>query len=304
MITKEQIAEEYRLIQDEICAALEQMDGEAHFEQEVWEREGGGGGRTRIIQNGKIIEKGGVNFSAVSGQLSHVLKKSLNVDQDDFFATGVSIVIHPNHPLVPIIHMNIRYFEMPSSVFGDKPLRWFGGGIDLTPHYVIEEDARFFHRQLKNCCDTFHPEFYPRFKTWADEYFCIKHRSETRGIGGIFFDRLAANDELTWTDIFEFSKSVGRTFIPVYTELVNRNRHKTFTLEEQEWQYQRRSRYAEFNLVYDAGTKFGLETNGRIESILMSLPPQARWVYNYQPQPGSEEAKTNSLLRKGIDWAS
>ena len=303
MITKEQIAERYRLIQDEICAALEQMDGGATFDQEVWERNGGGGGRTRILQNGNIIEKGGVNFSAVGGELSHVLKKSLNVDQDDFFATGVSIVIHPNHPLVPIIHMNIRYFEMPSSVFGDKPLRWFGGGIDLTPHYIVEEDARFFHRQLKNCCDSFNPEFYPRFKTWADEYFCIKHRSEMRGIGGIFFDRLAANEELSWNEIFEFSQAVGRTFIPIYTELVNRNRHKTFSPEQQEWQYQRRSRYAEFNLVYDAGTRFGLETNGRIESILMSLPPQARWVYNYQPQPGSEEEKTLGLLRKGIDWA-
>ncbi len=303
MITKEQIAEEYRLIQDEICAALEQTDGGASFEQEIWERNGGGGGRTRILQNGNIIEKGGVNFSAVSGELSHVLKKSLNVDQDDFFATGVSIVIHPNHPMVPIIHMNIRYFEMPSTVLGAKPLRWFGGGIDLTPHYVIEEDAKFFHRQLKNCCDTFNPEFYPRFKTWADEYFCIRHRSETRGIGGIFFDRLAANEELSWTEIFEFSKAVGRTFIPVYTELINRNRHKTFSPEQQEWQYQRRSRYAEFNLVYDAGTKFGLETNGRIESILMSLPPQARWLYNYQPATGSEEEKTLGLLRKGIDWA-
>lgn len=303
MITKEQIAEAYRSIQDEICIALEQMDGSAIFEQEIWEREGGGGGRTRIIQNGNIIEKGGVNFSAVEGELSHILKKSLNVDQDDFFATGVSIVIHPNHPMVPIIHMNIRYFEMPSSISGAKPLRWFGGGIDLTPHYIIEEDARFFHRQLKNCCDTFHPEFYLRFKTWADEYFCIKHRNETRGIGGIFFDRLAANEELSWNEIFEFSQAVGRTFIPVYTELVNRNRYKTFTPEQQEWQYQRRSRYAEFNLVYDAGTKFGLETNGRIESILMSLPPQARWIYNYLPEQGSEEEKTLNLLRKGIDWA-
>ena len=303
MITKEQIAEEYRLIQDEICAALEQLDGGAHFEQENWQREGGGGGRSRVMQNGNVIEKGGVNFSAVDGQLPHTLKKSLIVDQDDFFATGVSIVIHPKQPWVPIIHMNIRYFEMPSSVLSDKPLRWFGGGIDLTPHYVIEEDARFFHRQLKNCCDTYHHEFYPRFKTWADEYFCIKHRKETRGIGGIFFDRLAANDELSWTDIFEFSKSVGRTFIPVYTELVNRNRDKPFTENEKNWQYQRRGRYAEFNLVYDAGTKFGLETNGRIESILMSLPPQANWVYNFQPQPGSEEEKTMGLLRKGIDWA-
>ncbi len=304
MITKEQIAEEYRLIQDEICAALEKLDGGTRFEQETWQRDGGGGGRSRVIQNGNIIEKGGVNFSAVEGQLPLTLQKSLVVDQEDFFATGVSIVIHPSHPWVPIIHMNIRYFEMPSSVLGDKPVRWFGGGIDLTPHYVIEEDARFFHRQLKNCCDTYHHEFYPRFKTWADEYFCIKHRKETRGIGGIFFDRLAANDELSWTDIFEFSKNLGRTFIPVYTELVNRNRDKSFTENEKNWQYQRRGRYAEFNLVYDAGTKFGLETNGRIESILMSLPPQANWAYNFQPKPGSQEEKTNSLLRKGVDWVS
>lgn len=304
MITKEQITAEYQLIQDEICAALEQLDGEAHFEQEIWQREGGGGGRTRVIQNGNILEKGGVNFSAVYGQLPHSLKKSLKVDEDDFFATGVSIVMHPNHPWVPIIHMNIRYFEMPSSIHGDKPLRWFGGGIDLTPHYVIEEDAKFFHRQLKNCCDTYNHGFYSRFKTWADDYFYIRHRNEMRGIGGIFYDRLAANDDLSWVDIFEFSKNVGRTFIPVYSELVNRNRHKSYTEEEQNWQYQRRSRYAEFNLVYDAGTKFGLETNGRIESILMSLPPQARWLYNAQPEPGSQEEKTNTLLHKGIDWAN
>jgi coproporphyrinogen III oxidase len=303
MISKEQIAAEYQLIQDEICAALEQCDGLAHFEEEKWEREGGGGGRTRIIQNGKIFEKGGVNFSAVHGKLPHTMKKALNVDQDDFFATGVSIVIHPNHPMVPIIHMNIRYFEMPSS-FGDdhEPVRWFGGGIDLTPHYVINGDAQYFHAYLKSVCDRFNHNFYHRFKTWADDYFFIKHRNETRGVGGIFYDRLTASDEFTWETIFEFSKTLGRSFIPIYTELVKRNRDTTFTEQQQLWQYQRRSRYAEFNLVYDAGTKFGLETNGRIESILMSLPPTAKWVYNYQPEPGSEEEKTLSLLKKGINW--
>jgi len=302
-LTKEQISADYRQIQDEICAALEQVDGIAKFEEEMWEREGGGGGRTRVIQNGNILEKGGVNFSAVYGELPHSVQKALGVEQDDFFATGVSIVIHPNHPIVPIIHMNIRYFEMPSTMSGDqKPVRWFGGGIDLTPHYIIEDDARFFHQNLKDVCDKFYHDFYNRFKHWADDYFYIKHRNETRGIGGVFYDRLTAHDELSWETIFEFSKALGRSFIPTYTELVNRNRNKPFTDEQQQWQYQRRSRYAEFNLVYDAGTKFGLETNGRIESILMSLPPTAKWLYNFQPQPGSEEEKTLSLLKKGINW--
>ncbi|ASU34635.1 oxygen-dependent coproporphyrinogen oxidase [Mucilaginibacter xinganensis] len=303
MISKEQIAAEYQLIQDEICAALEQCDGLAYFEEEKWERDGGGGGRTRVIQNGNIFEKGGVNFSAVHGQLPHTMQKALNIDHDDFFATGVSIVIHPNHPMVPIIHMNIRYFEIPSSFAdGREPIRWFGGGIDLTPHYVIDADAQYFHAYLKSVCDKFNHDFYHRFKTWADDYFFIKHRNETRGVGGIFYDRLTANSELTWENIFEFSKGVGRSFIPIYTELVNRNRNSTFNEAQQFWQYQRRSRYTEFNLVYDAGTKFGLETNGRIESILMSLPPTAKWVYNYQPVPGSEEEKTLSLLKKGINW--
>lgn len=303
MITKEQVAADYQLIQDEICQSLEQLDGKARFEEELWEREGGGGGRTRVIQNGNILEKGGVNFSAVHGKLPDTMKKALKVEQDDFFATGVSIVIHPNHPLVPIIHMNIRYFEMPSLFEDGQPLRWFGGGIDLTPHYVIEEDARFFHNSLKNVCDEFSSDFYRRFKTWADDYFYIKHRNETRGIGGIFYDRLTATDEVSWADIFAFSKKVGRTFAPVYTELVNRNRNKDYNSQHQQWQYQRRSRYAEFNLVYDAGTRFGLETNGRIESILMSLPPTAQWLYNFQPEAGSEEEKTLSLLKKGVNWA-
>ena len=297
MINKEDIAADYQIIQDEICRGLEQLDGLGAFEEEIWEREGGGGGRTRIIQNGNVLEKGGVNFSAVYGQLPKTVKKSLKVDSDDFFATGVSIVIHPNHPLVPIIHMNIRYFEM------NEDVRWFGGGIDLTPHYVFEEDARFFHSHLKAVCDQYSPSFYPDFKKWADNYFFIKHRNETRGIGGIFYDRLSpATSGVEWHGIFEFSKAVGRSFLPMYSELVNRHRSTGFTDNEKQWQYQRRSRYAEFNLVYDAGTRFGLETNGRIESILMSLPPQANWVYNYQPQRGSEEEKTLALLKKGIDW--
>ncbi len=304
MINKEQIAAGYRLIQDEICHALENLDGKCKFEEERWERDGGGGGRTRVIQNGNLFEKGGVNFSAVHGKLPASMQKALKVEHEDFFATGVSIVIHPNHPMVPIIHMNIRYFELPASLGGDgQPVRWFGGGIDLTPHYIIDEDVRYFHQNLKAVCDRFSNDFYTRFKTWADDYFFIKHRDETRGIGGIFYDRLTATDELSWDTLFEFSKAVGRSFIPTYSELVNRNRHKTFTEAQQQWQYQRRSRYAEFNLVYDAGTKFGLETNGRIESILMSLPPTAKWLYNFQPEVGSEEERTLGLLKKGINWA-
>jgi len=301
MIMKEQIAEAYQEIQDEICAGLELADGRGKFQEELWERDGGGGGRTRIIQNGNLLEKGGVNFSSVHGKLPEAIKKAFGVSSDDFFATGVSIVIHPNHPWIPIIHMNIRYFEMPGEK--GKELRWFGGGIDLTPHYLIEEDARYFHSALKDTCDRFNLDFYSRFKKWADDYFFIKHRNETRGIGGIFYDRLNPESTgLDWETIFEFSKAVGRTFVPVYTELISRNKDKAYTDIHKAWQYQRRSRYVEFNLVYDAGTKFGLETNGRIESILMSLPPQANWIYDFKPEPGSDEEYTLNLLRKDINW--
>lgn len=307
MITKEQIAIAYQQLQDEICKGLELADGTGKFIEEQWEREGGGSGRTRVLQNGTVLEKGGVNFSAVHGKLPESVKKAFGVIEDDFFATGVSIVIHPNHPWVPIIHMNIRYFEMPAPEghsVGNDQIRWFGGGIDLTPHYVINEDARFFHQYLKNVCNQYSPDFYPKFKSWADDYFFIKHRQETRGVGGIFYDRLTPDSAgISWENIFDFSKEIGRSFIPIYTELINRNRDTAFTEHHKQWQYQRRSRYAEFNLVYDAGTKFGLETNGRIESILMSLPPQANWVYDFKPQPNSEEEKTLSLLKKGIDWA-
>lgn len=297
MINKEEVVKAYQTLQDEICVGLEQVDGKSRFKEELWQRDGGGGGRTRIIQQGNIIEKGGVNFSAVHGQLPEVIQKSLGVQQDDFFATGVSIVIHPNHPWIPIIHMNIRYFEM------NEKVRWFGGGIDLTPHYVIESDATFFHQALKNVCDEFDPTFYSKFKTWADDYFYIKHREETRGIGGIFYDRLKPeNTGLTFDDIFAFSVSLGKSFLPTYTELINRNRNKQVDDTNRQWQYQRRSRYVEFNLLYDAGTKFGLETNGRVESILMSLPPQANWVYDYHPEANGLEAQTLNFLKKGIDW--
>lgn len=297
MFTKEEIAASYREIQDTICKGLEEADGSAVFEEELWTREGGGGGRTRIIQDGQVIERGGVNFSAVHGKLPEKIKTAFGVQEEDFFATGVSIVIHPKNPWVPIIHMNIRYFEL------NKQTRWFGGGIDLTPHYIIPADATFFHKQLKEICNQFQMNFYERFKKWADDYFFIKHRQETRGIGGIFFDRLQPdNSMLSYDQLFDFSKALGKNFVPIYAELIKRNQKKSYTLDQKDWQLIRRSRYVEFNLVYDSGTKFGLETNGRIESILMSLPPQANWVYNHQPIAGSEEEKTQQLLKKGIDW--
>lgn len=296
---KEKVAESYRQIQDQICKGLEEVDGIGRFEEEIWEREGGGGGRTRIMQGGNVIDRGGVNFSAVHGKLPDQIKNSFGVDEDEFFATGVSIVIHPVNPWVPIIHMNIRYFEL------NEKVRWFGGGIDVTPHYVIKEDAHFFHSYLKNICDQFSPMFYNDFKSWADRYFYINHRKETRGIGGIFYDRLdPEKSELTYDEILTFSEQVGNSFLPIYTELIKRNQDKPFTDKHKAWQTFRRGRYVEFNLVYDAGTKFGLETNGRIESILMSLPPQATWLYNFKADPGSEEEKTLDLLKQGIDWIS
>src|SRR5690606_151938 len=296
-LTKEHIAATYKSIQDEITAGLEALDGRSAFVEEMWEREGGGGGRTGIIQDGNILEKGGVNFSAVHGKLLAAIKKSFQVEEVDFFAIGVSIVIHPNNPWVPIIHMNIRYFELGENI------RWFGGGIDLTPHYVVEDDARFFHHMMKNVCDKHHANFYPEFKTWADNYFFIKHRQETRGIGGVFYDKLTPEKTgLTDEELFKFSCDLGRTFLPTYTELVNRNRDRKFSSQEKEWQLLRRGRYVEFNLVYDAGTRFGLETNGRIESILMSLPAQANWAYDFKPEAGSNEEKTLSLLKKDINW--
>jgi len=297
MMFREEVAAAYQQVQDSICEGLTLADGKANFEEEIWQRDGGGGGRTRVMQNGNVIEKGGVNFSAVHGKLPETVKKAFTVDSDEFFATGVSIVMHPENPFVPIIHMNIRYFEM------DEQTRWFGGGIDLTPHYVIPTDARFFHHRLKQTCDTYDSSFYSKFKAHADDYFFIKHREETRGVGGIFYDRLKPeNTNLDFKQILDFSVAVGNTFLPVYTELIDRNRDAEFTEQQKEWQYLRRSRYAEFNLVYDAGTKFGLETNGRIESILMSLPPTAKWHYNPKVLANSEEEKTLQLLKKGIDW--
>lgn len=295
-MTKEEIQDWFKGLQDDICSALENTDGNGKFHQDLWKRPEGGGGRTRVLKEGNIIEKGGVNFSAVHGPTPVKILEALKIDQADFFATGVSIVMHPKSPMVPIIHMNVRYFEMSNGI------SWFGGGIDLTPHYVNEEDAKFFHNQMKACCDRHDSSYYTEFKKWADDYFYIKHRKETRGIGGIFFDRLSANDQFSKTDRWKFVQDVGSQFAPIYTHFMSKNKDLPFGENEKQWQYLRRGRYAEFNLVWDKGTKFGLDTDGRTESILMSLPPQANWEYNHIPKPNSKEQLTLNLLKKGIDW--
>lgn len=302
-INKENISHWLKELQHSICTSLEAADGKGTFSVENWTREEGGGGISRVINDGEVLEKGGVMFSAVHGDAPDFLFKekehSVSTEKTNkpkFFATGVSIVIHPKSPMVPIIHMNIRYFEM------DNGVKWLGGGIDLTPHYIVEEDAKFFHNELKKVCDKHHANYYAQFKKWADDYFYISHRKETRGIGGIFFDRLNSNDDMTFEKNFAFWQDVGKAFAPIYVELMNRNKNKAFNEQNKQWQLLRRGRYVEFNLVYDKGTKFGLETNGRIESILMSLPKFASWEYNFQPTKNSEEEKTLSLLKKDINW--
>jgi coproporphyrinogen III oxidase len=292
---KQLIASRLEQLQDSICNGLLELDKTASIQEDLWQRPGGGGGRTRAI-SGQHIEKGGVNFSAVHGTLSPEAAKSLGIVAGDFFATGVSIVLHPANPWVSIIHMNVRYFEAGDSW-------WFGGGIDASPHYISMEEASGFHNKLKHCCDLVNTSFYPRFKKWADDYFYIKHRHETRGIGGIFFDRLT-DPEISKSAGLDFILGVGQTFLPAYTDLFSPNVDKPFNDDHKNWQLIRRGRYVEFNLAWDRGTRFGLETDGRAESILMSLPHDARWVYNYVPQTGSLEEQTQQLLKKDIDWVS
>lgn len=293
---RERIAQAYRQIQTHICGAIAAADGGAAFSTEPWNHAGGGGGITRILQKGAVLEKAGVNFSGVEGVLTKEMAASIGVEVSPFFATGVSIVMHPNSPHVPIIHMNIRYFEMEGGGY------WFGGGIDLTPHYVVPEQARFFHESVKQVCDRFDLAYYPKFKPWADDYFFNPHRNETRGVGGIFYDHLKEDDHHSKADLLEFSLAVGRLFPEVYTHLIALNRDKPYNEAEKHWQMLRRGRYVEFNLVYDRGTRFGLFGNGRVESILMSLPALAGWEYNHKPAPGSPEATTLEWLRKGVEW--
>ncbi len=291
-INKKEIQHSFESLQDQICNTLESIDGGARFREDIWQREEGGGGKTRVMEEGNVFEKAGVNTSAVWGRLPERMAQRMEVDTGDFFAAGISLVIHPRNPMVPTVHMNLRYFDMEN---GDS---WFGGGTDLTPYYIFEDDARHFHATLKAACDKHDAEYYPRFKKWCDEYFFIKHRGEARGVGGIFFDYLKGSNDL----LSSFVIDVGEAFLPSYIPLVERRKNMPYTNAQREWQLVRRGRYVEFNLVYDRGTLFGLETKGRIESILMSLPPFVSWKYEYHPEPGSPETALLEILKNPREW--
>jgi coproporphyrinogen III oxidase len=326
-------------LQNRICAALEEADGKAKFFEDKWERPEGGGGKTRVIANGNVFEKGGVNTSVVYGDVTDAMRTQLKIDGAKWFACGLSLVIHPINPFVPTVHCNYRMFELYNEQ--DEVIdRWFGGGTDLTPYYLFEEDARHFHQTYKDVCDQFDPNFYSKFKEVCDNYFVNFHRNnERRGIGGIFYDyqreapsipqggsghsqpslpqepddsdtsniskeRSVDNPPLGGGGAFwiAFGKACGDAFIPAYIPIVEKRKNTTYTAENKRWQEIRRGRYVEFNLVHDRGTLFGLKTNGRIESILMSLPPTVRFEYNYQPKPGSEEEKLLQACLHPRDW--
>jgi coproporphyrinogen III oxidase len=277
-------------LQDDICVALEKLDG-GSFREDPWTRPGGGGGRTRVLEEGAIFEKAAVNTSVVHGELEDAFAKRLPGDGRAFFAAGVSLIVHPRNPLAPTAHANFRFI-----VHGQKA--WFGGGSDLTPHYLFDEDARHFHQTFKDACDRHDPAYYPRFKKACDAYFWLKHRGESRGVGGLFFEDMGGDLERE----FAFVKDCGRAFLPAYVPIIERRKDAPHTDAQRRWQELRRGRYVEFNLLYDRGTVFGLETGGRVESILVSLPPLVQWAYDIQPLPGSEEARLLDVLRHPRAW--
>ncbi|ARV58990.1 coproporphyrinogen III oxidase [Nostocales cyanobacterium HT-58-2] len=319
---KVRVSQFMRQLQDEICQVLEQLDGVGTFQEDEWQRPEGGGGRSRVIRDGAVFERGGVNFSEVSG--SHlppsILAQRPEAAGHTFYATGTSMVLHPRNPYVPTVHLNYRYFEA-------GPVWWFGGGSDLTPYYPNVSDAAHFHSVLKQACDAHHPDYYQVFKHWCDEYFYLKHRQESRGVGGLFFDYQDGLGQLyrgpysdskaaiysnqigtpaprTWEEVFAFVRSCGETFAPAYVPIVERRQSMEYGDRQRQFQLYRRGRYVEFNLVYDRGTIFGLQTNGRIESILMSLPPLVRWEYDYKPEPNTPEAELYETFLKPQDWAN
>jgi coproporphyrinogen III oxidase len=314
----------FRRLQDQIVAALERVDGHA-FREDEWQRPGGGGGRSRVLADGALFEKAGVNFSDVHGELRPEMAGALPGDGLRFRATGVSLVLHPRSPRVPTVHANVRHIERGGA-------SWFGGGTDLTPYYVVAEDAAHFHRTLRDACAPFSPRLYPRFKRWCDDYFFLPHRGEPRGVGGIFFDYLGAGAESTARHardpasasasasasaeepldpvesdgdrLFAFVQALGGAIMPAYLPIVARRRDEPWGERERRWQLVRRGRYVEFNLLYDRGTLFGLKTDGRIESILMSLPPEVRWEYAAVPDAGSPEADSLAAICSRADWAA
>lgn len=320
--SRERVSAFMKSLQDSICENLERIDGGATFKQDMWERPEGGGGRTRVLADGNVFEQGGVNFSEVFGETlpPSILKQRPEAAGHGFYATGTSMVLHPRNPFIPTVHLNYRYFEA-------GPVWWFGGGADLTPYYPFPEDAAQFHTTFKQACDRYHTEYYNVFKRWCDEYFFLKHRNETRGVGGLFFDYQDGHGQLyrgpdldggaatyskelgevtsrSWDDLFNFVSTCGHAFIPAYEPIIERRRNTEYGEHERNFQLYRRGRYVEFNLVYDRGTIFGLQTNGRTESILMSLPPLVRWEYGYTPEPGSREAELYEIFLKPQDWAN
>jgi coproporphyrinogen III oxidase len=306
-------------LQDSICAGLELLDGEGRFREESWQRPEGGGGRSRVMKAGRVFEQGGVNFSEVEGdQLPpSILSQRPEAEGQRWFATGTSMVLHPRNPYVPTVHLNYRYFEA-------GPVWWFGGGADLTPYYPFLEDARHFHRTLKAACDSIDGRYYQVFKPWCDEYFFLRHRGETRGVGGIFYDYQDPAGALykggdgggpaaavsraigpvghDWQQLFDLAGACGGAFLPSYVPIVENRQSLAYGDRERQFQLYRRGRYVEFNLVFDRGTIFGLQTNGRTESILMSLPPLVRWEYAYAPAAGSREALLTDVFTRPQNW--
>ena len=290
-------------LQQTICSALENADRSARFIEDRWERpENGGGGRTRLLTEGRVFEKAGVNSSAVSGIVTEAMRSQLRIEGSSWFACGLSLVLHPRNPYVPTVHANWRYFELYGDG-GERIDRWFGGGTDLTPYYLFIEDARHFHQTLKKTLDPYGKDLYPRYKSTCDQYFSNHHRQEEmRGIGGVFYDYLRPIDEADGERLFEFQISQANGFLPAYLPIVEKRQALPYGEREIQWQELRRGRYVEFNLIHDRGTLFGLKTNGRTESILMSLPPRARWIYDYQPESGSPEMELLQACLHPRNW--
>jgi coproporphyrinogen III oxidase len=290
---QQRAAQLFQQVQNTICAALEELDGRQRFREDTWQRPGGGGGRTRILSDGAVFEKAGVNLSEVHGEMSEEFAAQIPGEGRTFTATGISLVLHPASPMVPTVHANFRFLTKGSK-------QWFGGGADLTPYYPNRVDVIHFHRVWKGVCERHGPPVdYHRFKTWCDEYFYLRHRGEARGVGGIFFDYLEGD----FDQLLAFVQDCGNVFPEAYVPIARRCLHLPYGPEQRAFQEYRRGRYVEFNLLYDRGTVFGLRTGGRVESILMSLPPRARWEYDYHPQPGSREAELTEVYLKPRDWA-
>ena len=289
-------------LQNNITSKLEEIDGVGKFHEDIWERKQGGGGKSRIIENGAVFEKGGVNISSVYGHLPFEMQQYFKVPDVDFFACGLSLVLHPKNPMVPTVHANFRYFEMYDKT-GKIIDQWFGGGQDLTPYYLFEEDAKHFHQVCKKACDSHDNSFYLKFKKQCDGYFWNSHREEARGIGGLFFDYCRPSEEFGIEEWYNFVTEVGNNFLAAYTPIVEKRKKLNYSEANKTWQEIRRGRYVEFNLVHDKGTLFGLKTNGRTESILISLPPRVQWIYDHHPEKGSEEEKLVNVLANPKDWA-